>query len=209
MNSKTTAAIIAGAILIMALIGFNLMKNPGVPSFDSAGARVCLDCHRSPNINTNEGVAASQAFCYDCHREAACVRNVDGTPVPLQVLPETFKSNQKPHQFNACIHCHTDVARSPHKTMTGATCVDCHSVHGEGTAGDPHLRVSCQACHFKSPFVAHDLKNDRIVLAHQDLAAKPISLADHALADVSDPKSCEKCHHAANPVGAPAVVLPS
>ena len=29
--------------------------------------RVCLDCHRRPNIQSNEGAFSSQALCFECH----------------------------------------------------------------------------------------------------------------------------------------------
>jgi nitrate reductase gamma subunit len=210
MNSKTTISIVAGVVLLITLAGLNLMKKQTAPPNDSGTKPlVCLDCHRSPNVNSNEGVFAANALCYNCHREKTCVRKIDGTDITLQVLPEDFNKNQKRHQFIACVKCHADVARSPHKTVTGATCLECHSVHGEGTAHDPHLRVSCQACHFKSQSVQLDPKDDRVKLARMDLNSKPVSLSDHAPADVSDLKSCEKCHFSGNPVGAPAAVLPS
>ena len=210
MNSKTIVAVVAGVVLIITLAGLNLTQKQVTPPNNSGTKTlVCLDCHRSPNINTNEGVFSSNAFCYDCHREKNCTRKIDGAEITLQVTPEDIDKNQKQHQFVACIKCHTDVARSPHKTIAGATCLECHSVHGEGTAHDPHLRVSCQACHFKSQFVELDPKDNSVKLAHTDLNSRPISLADHAPADVSDLKSCVKCHFANNPVGAPAAVLPS
>ena len=210
MNSKTIATIVAGVVLMITLAGLNLTKKQVVPTNNSeTKPLVCLDCHRAPNINTNEGVFASNALCYDCHREKTCTRKIDGAEISLQITPEDFNKNQKQHQFVACIKCHTDVAHSPHKTIAGAKCLECHSVHGEATAHDPHLRVSCQACHFKSQFVALDPKDNHVKLAHFDLKSKPIGLADHTLNDVKDLKSCEKCHFSGNRVGAPAAVLPS
>lgn len=211
MNSKTIVSVVAGVVLLIALAGLNLTQKQASPPTAGSGTKplVCLDCHRAPNVNTNEGVFASKAFCYDCHSEKACTRKMDGVEITLQVLPEDFNKNQRQHQFVACIKCHADVARSPHKTIAGAKCLECHSVHGEGTARDPHLRVSCQACHFKSQFVELDPKDNSVKLARTDLNSKPISLADHASADVSDLKSCQKCHFTNNPVGAPASVLPS
>lgn len=209
MNSKIIVGIMAGVILILMIAGFNLKKRFVEPSSDQVKPLVCLDCHRSANINTNEGVAASKDFCFNCHQKENCLRNANGIEISLQVTAEVFEKNQRRHQFIACIQCHTDVARSPHKTEIGATCLSCHSIHGEATANDPHLRVSCQACHFKSPFVFHNLENDQIVLKHFDSGSKPISLADHALEDVKNKKSCEKCHYKGNLVDAPAAVLPS
>ena len=174
----------------------------------ASGQRVCLDCHRQPNINTNEGVLTSRAFCNSqCHTSPDCTRQAGGTKVSLQVSPDTFKNT--PHQYAACIHCHTDVARSPHQTQSGAQCSQCHWLHGEGTAHTPHLRVDCQACHFKSNIVRLNEKTHRIELAHVNQEKQPIGLVDHGLRDVSQNQSCERCHQRGNSIGAPAVVLPA
>lgn len=231
MNSKTIIASVAGVLLFVALVGTTLTLNTVtpttpveavasepvkkaekmvVPAMEAAlEPLVCLDCHRLPNTNTNEGVASLQEFCYDCHREKNCETTVDGKTVALQITPETFNKNQERHQFTACTDCHADVARSPHKTVTGAQCMACHPVHGESTANTPHLRVSCQACHFKSEFVELDAADSTVKLSHADADAMPVSLADHALSDMEDEATCEKCHFKKNPVGAPARVLPS
>ncbi len=171
--------------------------------------RVCLDCHRYPNVNTNEGVLTSQAQCYECHLEKKrSLRKMDKRTLSLQVTPDTFDKN--PHQYVACIQCHTDVARSPHKTVAGAQCRSCHGVHGEGTAHDPHLRVACQACHRKSEFVRLDPEDHQIKLAHTDDKGQAVALTDHALPDdVQEEKACQKCHNTGNKVGAPVAVLPS
>lgn len=171
-------------------------------------ALVCLDCHRQPNIHTNEGVATSRAFCDGCHGREDCRREVDGTPVSLQVPEEGFAGN--PHRYVACIDCHTDVARSPHKTEIGGQCRSCHPVHGEGTARAPHLRVDCQACHFPSEFVRLDEADNRIRLSRKNAQGQPISLVKHGLTDFStDDQACLRCHNADNTVGAAATVLPA
>lgn len=207
MSAKSwmVAAIAGVVIILMGLAGLPPVSAEMAPL--ATGKLVCLDCHRQPNIHTNEGVATANAFCNGCHAKPECRRTVDGKAVSLQVSMSAAKDN--PHHYSACIDCHTDVARSPHKSKTGAECRACHSVHGEGTAREPHLRVDCQACHFKSKFVELGPKDNHVKLAHIDLESKPISLADHALADVNDLKSCEKCHFSDNRIGAPAAVLPS
>lgn len=169
--------------------------------------RECLDCHRYPNINTNEGVFASRSLCLECHGKESCKKTVEKEQVLLRVRPESFKKT--PHEYVACIHCHTDVARSPHHTETGAQCMGCHSAHGEETIHDPHLRVECQACHRTSKFVFLNKEIDRIRLSHLDDKKKPISLTDHTLPDVNRTEFCERCHNAENKVGAAAVALPS
>jgi len=178
----------------------------GVESDRKAGERLCLDCHGRSNINTNEGVLTSRAFCEACHSKPDCKRVVDGKPVSLKVSAQTFQKTA--HQYVACIHCHTDVARSPHRTESGAQCRACHSVHGEGTAHAPHLRIDCQACHFRSAFVRLDAKDNRIKLARINSEKQPVSLVDHGLNDLAADQSCERCHNRQNVVGAPAAVLP-
>lgn len=225
MNYKIILSVIVGGILMLIFAALN--HTPAVatgqlePGAEKAAAAmvekaalepeplVCTDCHRSPNIHTNEGVAASKAFCLDCHKEADTHRITQQQKVSLQVLEKDFTKNQPRHQYIACIHCHTDVARSPHKTKTNAQCLECHDRHSEGPAGEPHFRVDCQACHFSSKFVRLDPEDHRVKLAHTDYDDVQISLADHALADTSDEAACKKCHFRKNPVGAPAAVLPS
>ena len=169
--------------------------------------RECLDCHRYPNINTNEGVFASRSLCMECHGKESCKKTVGENQVLLQVSLESF--NKTRHKYAACIHCHTDAARSPHYTETGAQCMGCHAVHGEEAIHAPHLRVECQACHRTSKFVFLDKEFDRVRLSHFDDKKAPISLTDHALPDVTDEEFCQRCHNAENKVGAAAVVLPS
>jgi len=113
------------------------------------------------------------------------------------------------HPITACIHCHTDVARSPHKSRTGAQCRGCHPVHGEDAAHAPHLRVACQACHFASDAVLLDPIDHRVKPARINAAGEPIGLVTHALSDVQDKKLCERCHRPGNTVGASTIVLPS
>ncbi|MCJ8499595.1 cytochrome c3 family protein [Desulfatitalea alkaliphila] len=197
-----------------ALMLFAAIDKPMVSEMQgAAGARelVCLDCHRRPNVNTNEGVATSRAFCFSCHATPeSSTRNLDDRNISLQVEAASFQNS--PHRFVACVQCHTDVARSPHRTDMGAQCRDCHTVHGEGTASAPHLRVDCQACHFTHEAVMQDGDTDRIRLAAIDGAGEMPPLTgrvDHALQDTTDPETCRRCHHDQNAVGAPAAVLPA
>ena len=192
--------------IMMLLVSASAPLVAGVEPERKAGERLCLDCHGRSNINTNEGVLTSRAFCEACHSNPDCKRVVDGKPVSLRVASKTFQKT--PHQYVACINCHTDVARSPHRTESGAQCRDCHAVHGEGTAHAPHLRIDCQACHFRSSFVRLDAKDNRIKLARINSEKQPIGLVDHGLNDLSDNQSCERCHNRQNTVGAPAAVLP-
>ena len=197
--------IAAGVAILLAVSVYPLMA--GQDFATKSAESICLDCHRQPNINTNEGVQSSRAFCNECHANPDCRRVVDGKEVPLQVIADTFQDN--PHQYVACIHCHTDVARSPHRSEMGGQCRDCHSLHGEGTAHAPHLRVDCQACHFKHKAIRLDNRDNRVKLAFLDADQQPVGLVDHTLDDVSDEKNCRRCHQAQNTVGAPTAVLPA
>jgi len=169
--------------------------------------RECLDCHRYPNVNTNEGVYASQALCMECHGHKQCQKTVNSQSVSLRVNLQSFEKTR--HRYTACIQCHTDVAKCPHTSKSGAECTACHTVHGEEEIHDPHLRVDCQACHRTSTVVFLDKASGQIRLSHVDDQEAPIALTDHDLPDVSDPQFCKRCHHIENKVGAAAAVLPS
>lgn len=219
MKLKPILSIIAAGTLMILLASLNFTPATAVVSPDmeeitvtvetQPDPLVCLDCHRSPNINTNEGVIASRAFCFDCHKKETTQKLTGTTAVSLQITEQTFNQNQPIHRYNACISCHADVARSPHRTETGSTCTNCHTPHSEGSANEPHLRVTCQACHFESRFVKLDPEDEKIKLSHTDYEGSPVSLADHTLSEPSDKDTCKKCHFKRNPVGAPAAVLPS
>ena len=230
MNLKTIRSFMVGAALMILMTAFiytpafatdlpdtksqkvtktqKMTKAQKAAKEKSPDPLLCLDCHRTRNINTNEGVIASQAFCFDCHKDEELSKR-KGSDISHQITRETFHANQPNHRFIACINCHKDVARSPHKTTLGAQCLDCHTRHSESPANDPHLRVSCQACHFESQFVRLDPKDFRVKLAHNDDDGVPILLSNHILSDVEDEETCRKCHFKNNPVGAPASVLPS
>jgi hypothetical protein len=201
-------------VLILILVGVLLIapqagaEDPVMmsPALDGK-QRECLDCHRYPNVNTNEGAYASQAFCMECHDQKACQKNVNRQPVSLRVDLQSFEKTR--HRYTACIQCHRDVAKCPHASKSGAQCTGCHSVHGEEEIHDPHLQVDCQACHRTSKLVSLDRETGQVTLARVDDQKAPISLIDHALPDVADPEFCNRCHNAENKVGAAAAVLPS
>jgi nitrate reductase gamma subunit len=195
-------------ILLTLLLGsssFSAQEGTMMPGTIEGEQRKCLDCHRERNINSNSGVFSSNAFCYECHALKTCQREVGGKAVLLQVTPTAFEKTR--HEYVACIGCHVDVARSPHRSE-GVQCTNCHEVHGEGQAHTPHLRVQCEACHMSSKFVKLDPVTFRIDLAHVNEAGVPISLTDHKMGEVETEETCRKCHHAGNRVGAPSAVLP-
>ncbi len=200
-----TLGIAAVIAILLASAADSLLAGQDAPG--ETEPPLCLDCHRRANTNTNAGVLSSRAFCSDCHSRSDCRRLVDGKEVPLQVSAETFTDN--PHRYVACIRCHTDVARSPHRTANGGQCRGCHTVHGEGTAHAPHLRVDCQACHFKHTVIKLDETDNRVKLARVAAAGLPVGLVDHGLDDARDKETCRRCHHPQNTAGAPAAILPA
>jgi len=197
---------VALAFLLM-ILGTTSFAAVGMSTHRDGEERSCMDCHRHRNIHTNEGVLSSKGFCYECHAKEECRRLVDGTSVSLQVSEKAFERTR--HRNTACIHCHTDVARSPHKSDAGVQCRGCHAVHGEGTTGDPHLRVRCEACHVAGSFVRLDPDSDRVALARQDDKGSPLSYSAHAMTETYDKAFCQRCHTSGNTVGAAAMVLPS
>lgn len=169
--------------------------------------RDCLDCHRFPNVDVNAGAFASQAFCLECHEKKDCLKTVGKQKVSMTVDPKAVRNGQ--HAFVGCIQCHTDVARSPHQSKNGATCLSCHPYHdGSGDIRSPHLRVQCQACHSTSKYVTFDKTSGEVRLAHKDAKGALISLTDHKLQDTSHEALCERCHTTDNTVGAANSVLP-
>ncbi|MDR3603899.1 MAG: cytochrome c3 family protein [Syntrophaceae bacterium] len=171
-------------------------------------ASECLNCHRQRNLNANEGILSSQLFCYSCHQDPASHEDFRDVKVSLQVKPEYFYKSS--HQFVACTQCHTDVARSPHRSSSGVTCLQCHiTFFGAPGTHAEHIRVRCEACHTDSQFVALDIAGNEVKLAHTNTKLLPISLAEHKTTDVSRMEFCTRCHNTDNQVGAPTVVLPS
>ncbi len=110
----------------------------------------------------------------------------------------------------ACIQCHADVARSPHRSSSGVTCLQCH-INFLGAPGThaSHIRVRCEACHTDSQFVKLDVAQNEIKLSRTNTDSLPISLANHKTTDVTRDEFCTKCHNLNNHVGAPVAVLPS
>ena len=204
-KGRFSLGVVVAAAILLATAATASMAEQNVAS--NAERSICLDCHRQPNINTNEGVQSARGFCNDCHSKPDCRRKVDGVDVLLQVSAKTFKDS--PHQYVACIHCHTDVARSPHRTEIGSQCRGCHPVHGEGSTHAPHLRVDCQACHFTHNNFLLDNTDNRVKLSSVDADLQPIGLVDHTLANVGTEKNCQRCHNAQNTIGAPGAVLPA
>ncbi len=178
-----------------------------MPTLTDGKQRDCLDCHRYPNVQTNAGGFASQAFCLECHEKESCIKTVEKGKVSLKVDPTEIRKGR--HAFVGCISCHTDVARSPHQSTTGAQCLECHVLHnGAGEIHAPHLNVQCQACHGVSKFVFLDKETHQVRPAHVNDKNIPIGLTDHHLQNTEHEDFCQRCHTRGNPVGAAAAVLP-
>ncbi len=166
----------------------------------------CFPCHREKNLETNEGILSSRAYCLDCHSEPETTKKVQEQEISLQVPQEAFESD--PHEHIACIQCHTDVASSPHQAEKEIACVDCHPVHSESSTHPPHSRVSCQSCHFAGDNLKLDPAEDKVLFSRFTAEDKAVSMADHALTDLEDKTFCQKCHYPDNELGAAATVLP-
>ncbi|MDE3091054.1 MAG: cytochrome c3 family protein [Chloroflexota bacterium] len=168
-----------------------------------AQAGSCWQCHRQPNIQGTNGIAAANALCQDCHAKPETVGKVDGKQVSFQVSDADFGKTR--HATIACTSCHATVSRSPHKETEAAACGSCHSNLSQHIAmGDPHLNVDCAACHFKFDAVTRDPTTRRIAIARVDTAGQPIARADHTLAS---PVPCERCHARGNAVNVAAATL--
>jgi cytochrome b subunit of formate dehydrogenase len=170
-----------------------------------AEKKLCWKCHRQPNLNSNEGIITAILLCKDCHGKTDVEKKVDGKPISLYVDEKEY--GKTIHRRIACVLCHDGVATSPHRT-TLIECAPCHGYHGEGTAHDPHRRVTCEACHHESKEVMKDPKTGRIVLKMVK-EGLPLKMTSHRFADFKDKKACEKCHFVENRLGAPIRVLPA
>ncbi len=204
MKPRLLRSVTAVCAIVCCLLAFGMAQSTTADDQISE----CLNCHRQRNLNANEGVLSSQLFCYDCHLDPSSHGDFRDAKVSLQVKPEYFQ--QSSHRFVACIQCHADVARSPHRSSSGVTCFQCHI----NFLGDPgihasHIRVRCEACHTDSQFVELDVAQNEIKLSRTNTDSVPISLANHKTTDVSRDEFCIKCHNLNNRVGAPVAVLPS
>jgi nitrate reductase gamma subunit len=109
------------------------------------------------------------------------------------------------HRGLDCGRCHHGAAAFPHDAQRLGDCRDCHAPHDEKAAGgDAHLRVDCRACHFAA--LRPTMVEGRVSVLPAEPADQPRSF--HELAAFDDRKSCRRCHHAGNSLGAAAMVLP-
>ena len=82
----------------------------------------------------------------------------------------------------------------------------CHSHHNESSIHDPHINVTCQACHLGGVQPVRDTHTNRI--GYQKGNIKGPSSDIHRMKADAD-VSCLRCHYSKNKVGASAMVLPA
>ncbi|HAX97764.1 MAG TPA: hypothetical protein DCY12_02410 [Candidatus Atribacteria bacterium] len=206
MNRKIIVYFFTALVVACSLI-FPNHSSATTPLVESSEERECLECHRASNSASVEGAFNNREFCKDCHSNPErSIKTVGNNKIQL-IFPADALMDY-PHKFLACTACHVDAARSPHKSLSGAQCLDCHSFHGEGTSHSPHLTVACQACHWEKGLVKMDADKGQVMLSNLDKAGNPVPLTEHRLADLKDMASCERCHNKENTVFAPASVLP-
>jgi nitrate reductase gamma subunit len=192
------------AVFVAIVVFTFLFSSAHAQSPESAQAGSCWQCHRQPNIQGMNGIAAANALCQDCHAKLETVGKVDGKQVSLQVSDADFGKTR--HALIACTSCHATVSRSPHKETEATACGSCHQNLAQHIAmGDPHLNVDCAACHFKYEAVMRDPTTRRIVIARVDSSGQPIGRTDHTLAL---PVPCERCHARGNQLNVAAATLP-
>jgi len=188
--------------IVLCIHAPSIANAQGPQGAQAAGS--CWQCHRQPNTQGTNGIAAANALCQDCHAKAETVGKVDGKQVSLQVSDADFGNTR--HAMIACTACHATVSRSPHKETEAAACNSCHSNLAQHIAmGDPHLNVDCAACHFKYDAVTRDPTTRRVAIARVDRSGQPIRRTDHTLISTVP---CERCHTRGNSVNVAAAALP-
>jgi len=204
MNLRLQTSAVAVCAMALCILTLSIVRFSRAEEQSSE----CLNCHRDRNVNSREGILSSNQFCYNCHQDPASHGDFRAAKASLQVKPEYFQKS--PHESLACVQCHTDVARSPHRSFSGVQCTSCHrEIYGPPGTHAEHLRVRCEACHTDSPFVSLDITKNEVKLSHTNEKLVPISLAEHKMTDVTRQEFCTKCHTSNNLVGAPVMVLPS
>jgi predicted CXXCH cytochrome family protein len=165
----------------------------------------CWACHRQANLNGISGTRTGIALCLDCHADPQVDEWAKEARTALYMDEAAYVGTV--HGEIACIACHTDVARNPHRSGANVACADCHAtilVHVN--MGAPHMRTDCAACHREELPVTRDGVSGRVVLPRVDDSGVPLDRTDHGIVKEA---ACTKCHTSGNAVGAPAVTLPA
>lgn len=169
----------------------------------SPADEACMGCHRAVASDAPGAALYSRTLCLACHRPegAAAGAMPAGSPAALDLTPKGFF----PHTETSCLACHPEAARYGHSRQTPGDCRTCHVRHHEGIIHDAHLTVACGACHLNEILPRKDRETGTI--GWERRTGAPARLHQMALPAGED--SCRRCHHAANALGAAAMVLPA
>ncbi len=200
MHRHSRTAIVLLVVLVGLLIApAALAQDPG------SSSQNCFACHRQPNLTGVEGNQASITFCLNCHADPQVDGWATAGRTPLHVDATAYRNSL--HGGIACVACHSDLARNPHRADQAVACADCHSaILSHVNMGAPHASTDCAACHRAEAPVTKDAATGRVVLAERDAAGAPLDRTDHTLVKEV---GCGKCHTSGNQVGAPAAALPA
>lgn len=169
---------------------------PGLSAADEG----CMSCHRGWAPQSSDAVQHSKTLCLACHGPDSAAAKNGRLPV-LDMGPEGFR----PHGDVACLACHPQAARYGHARQLPGDCRECHVRHDEAVIHDPHLPVSCGACHLTQVSPRKDRASGLIGWSRQP--GSPSRL--HAMALPGGEDSCRRCHYSRNALGAAAMVLPA
>lgn len=156
----------------------------------------CMACHQTePALGP-----AENALCLSCHGA--------DTDMPV-ILVDREQFAGTVHGSLSCLSCHQDADGLPHPGSVAEDCTACHDErHTESEIHDPHLGVSCQACHLAgvSP-VRMETASGSVVTFVSPTGLGEVS-GLHAMA-LEAGQGCQRCHAPGNQVGAAETVLPA
>jgi nitrate reductase gamma subunit len=192
-------------LILAALVAWLTVGSPALAQSTGDGEQDCWACHRQPGLTGIEGARASIALCLDCHADPEVDEWAQAGRTPVRMDAAAHANTM--HGGIACIACHTDVARNPHRADEMVACADCHAaILAHVNMGAPHMSTDCAACHLEDLPVLHDDTLGRVTLAEVDSGRAPLDRTSHQIVAEA---GCDKCHVSGNNVGAPAVTLPA
>jgi predicted CXXCH cytochrome family protein len=192
-------------VFLAAILAWFLAGSAVLAQDMDEGEQDCWACHRQTNLSGIAGTRANIALCLDCHADPEVETWAEAERTAMYVDKAAYASTI--HAEIACIGCHSDVARSPHRADEPVACADCHAtilVHVN--MGAPHMSTDCAACHLEELPVVKDEAAGQVMLAKVDEGGTPLDRTGH---NVVKEAGCTKCHAPGNAVGAPAVTLPA
>ncbi|SMC92712.1 Nitrate reductase gamma subunit [Desulfocicer vacuolatum DSM 3385] len=163
----------------------------------AAQEAVCAECHLIPIKGTDKRAAMVQDLCFYCH-------GTDGKTGHHPVIDVPAYSST-PHSEMSCLTCHPFSAGFNHAGQPTADCKTCHLSHNKKTIRDPHVTVSCEACHLEGAWAVRDGLTGQIL----GKTVKSSETQVHHMALPDDETSCSRCHFRGNSVGAAAHILPA